>query len=164
MDSCEFEEGKCAQKDLTVGVNFNLERLQETFGLNAHEVGRALTSLGFTNRKRANSGFILWLDLRTRKRIHELAHAYAIDQGRRTPRRRIPAATVSYAGTGETPILLQLIRKRIAESNQTGANFVNIVHMKVTWNVLAACEGLWLSRKSGHRLCLLERTCRSGLC
>jgi hypothetical protein len=30
-----LKEGKCAQKDLTVGVNFNLERLQETFRLNA---------------------------------------------------------------------------------------------------------------------------------
>jgi hypothetical protein len=76
-----LKEGKCAQKDLTVGINFNLERLQETFRLNAHEVGRALTSLGFTNRKRTNAGFILWLDLRTRKRIHNLAHDYAIDQG-----------------------------------------------------------------------------------
>jgi hypothetical protein len=73
-------DGKCAQKELTVGVNLNLERLQETFRLNAHEVGRALTSLGFTNRKRTNEGFILWLDLRTRKRIHNLAHDYAIDQ------------------------------------------------------------------------------------
>jgi hypothetical protein len=26
---------------------------------------------------------------------------------------------------------------------------VNIVHMKVTWNVLAACESFWLSRKAG---------------
>jgi hypothetical protein len=73
-------DGKCAQKELTFGVNLNLERLQETFRLNAHEVGRALTSLGFTNRKRTNEGFILWLDLRTRKRIHNLAHDYAIDQ------------------------------------------------------------------------------------
>jgi hypothetical protein len=73
-------EGKCAQKELTVGVNMNLEQLQETFRLNAYEVGRALTSLGFTNRKRTNAGFILWLDLRTRKRIHNLAHSYAIDQ------------------------------------------------------------------------------------
>jgi len=73
-------DGKCAQKELTVGVNLNLESLQETFRLNAHEVGRALTSLGFTNRKRTNAGFILWLDLRTRKRIHNLAHSYAIDQ------------------------------------------------------------------------------------
>jgi hypothetical protein len=62
----------------------NLESLQETFRLNAHEVGRALTSLGFTNRKRTNAGFILFLDLRTRKRIHDLAHAYAIDQESRS--------------------------------------------------------------------------------
>ena len=54
--------------------------MQETFRLNAHEVGRALTSLGFTNRNRTKTGFILWLDLETRKRIHNLAHAYAIDQ------------------------------------------------------------------------------------
>jgi hypothetical protein len=75
-----LNEGKFAQKDLTVGVNFNLERLQETFRLNAHAVGRALTSLGFTNRKRTNAGFILWLDKGTRTRIHNLANAYAIDQ------------------------------------------------------------------------------------
>lgn len=49
--------------------------------LNAHEVGRAMTSLGFANRKRTNVGFFLWLDLRTRKGIHNLAHDYAIDQG-----------------------------------------------------------------------------------
>ena len=72
-------------KELTVGVNFDLERLQETFRLNAHEVGRALTSLGFTNRKRTNAGFILWLDLRTRKRIHTLAHDYAIVPGSQFP-------------------------------------------------------------------------------
>ena len=58
----------------------NLESLHETFRLNAHEVGRTLTSLGFTNRKRTNAGFILWLDKGTRTRIHNLAHAYAIDQ------------------------------------------------------------------------------------
>jgi len=39
-----LKEGRCAQKDLTVRVNFSLERLQETFRLNAHEVGRALIS------------------------------------------------------------------------------------------------------------------------
>jgi hypothetical protein len=74
------KDAKCAQKELTVGVNLNLEWLQEIFRVNAHEVGRALTSLGFTNRKRTNVGFILWLDLRTRKRIHKLAHDYGIDQ------------------------------------------------------------------------------------
>jgi energy-coupling factor transporter ATP-binding protein EcfA2 len=73
-------DGKCAHKELTVGVNLNLELLQETFRLNAHEVGRALTSLGFTNRKRTNVGFILWLDVETRKRIHKLAHDHGIDE------------------------------------------------------------------------------------
>ena len=74
------QDGKFGQKELTFGVNLNLERLQETFRLNAHEVGRALTTLGFTNRKRTNAGFILWLDLESRKRIHNLARAYAIDR------------------------------------------------------------------------------------
>jgi hypothetical protein len=74
-------DGKCAQKELTIGLNLNLERMQESIRLNPHEVGRTLTSLGFTNRKRTNAGFILSLDLRTRKRIHNLAHDCAIDQG-----------------------------------------------------------------------------------
>jgi hypothetical protein len=73
-------DGKCANKELTEIVNLNLEALQETFRLNAHGVGRALTSLGPTNRKRTNVGFILWLDLETRKRIHKLAHDNGIDQ------------------------------------------------------------------------------------
>jgi hypothetical protein len=72
--------GKCAQKELVVRVNLNLELQQENLRLNAHELGRALTSLGFTDRKRTNAGFILWLDLRTRKRIHQLAHDHGIDQ------------------------------------------------------------------------------------
>jgi hypothetical protein len=72
--------GKCAQKDVTEAVNLNLEGLQETFRLTPHEVGRALTSLGFTNRKRTSTGFTLRLDLRTRQRIHKLAHDHGIDQ------------------------------------------------------------------------------------
>ena len=74
------QDGTWAQKKLTIGVNLSLEWLQENFRLNAHAVGRTLTSLGFTNRKRTNAGFILWLDHGTRKRIHSLAHVYAIDQ------------------------------------------------------------------------------------
>jgi len=74
------QDGKFGQKELTFGVNLNLEQLQETFRLNSHAVGRALTALGFTNRKRTNAGFILWLDLDSRKRIHNLARAYAIDR------------------------------------------------------------------------------------
>jgi len=73
-------DGKCANKELALGVNLNLESLQETFRVNTHEVGRALTSLGLTNRKRTNVGFILWLDLETRKRIHKKARDHGIDQ------------------------------------------------------------------------------------
>jgi hypothetical protein len=74
------KDGQWANKELTLSANFALESLQETFRLNAHDVGRALTSLGFTSRKRTNAGFILYLDLRTRKRIHKMAHDYRIDQ------------------------------------------------------------------------------------
>jgi hypothetical protein len=74
------KDGECAQKELTAAVNLNLEGLQETFRLNPHEVGRALTSLGLTNRKRTNAGFIVYLDLWTRKRIHKLARDHWIDQ------------------------------------------------------------------------------------
>jgi len=73
------QDGTYAQKELTLRVNLSLEWLQENFRLNAPAVGRALTSLGLTNRKRTNAGFILWLDRGTRTRIHDLAHAYAID-------------------------------------------------------------------------------------
>jgi hypothetical protein len=73
-------EGKCGNKELTAGVNLKLGLLRETFRLTPHEVGRSLTSLGFTNRKRTNVGFTLWLDLTTRKRIHKIAHDYDVDQ------------------------------------------------------------------------------------
>jgi hypothetical protein len=69
-------DDRLAISDLTMALsrNPNVQRL------NAHEVGRALTSLGFTDRKRTNAGFILWLDLATRERVHTLAHDHGIDQ------------------------------------------------------------------------------------
>jgi hypothetical protein len=48
--------------------------------INAHEVGRTPTSLGLGDRKRTNAGYILWLDLRTRKRVHTLAHEHDVNQ------------------------------------------------------------------------------------
>ena len=83
------QDGTYAQKELTLRVNLSLEWLQENFRLNAPAVGRALTSLGFTNRKRTNAGFILWLDRGTRRRIHDLAHAYTIESGKPIPGRRL---------------------------------------------------------------------------
>jgi hypothetical protein len=73
-------DAKCAQSELTLKINFNLEHLQDTVRLTAHEVGRTLSSLGLNNRKRTNLGYILWLDLQTRKRIHQLANDHGIDQ------------------------------------------------------------------------------------
>jgi hypothetical protein len=70
------KDGKCANKELREIVSLFPEGLR----LNAHEVGRGLTSLGFMNRKRTNTGYTLWLDLQTRKRIHKLAHDYGIDR------------------------------------------------------------------------------------
>ena len=67
---------KCAHKDLTMTTDLNPGSLP----LTAHEIGRALTALGFTDRKRTNAGYVLWLELRTRKRIHQLAHEHGIDQ------------------------------------------------------------------------------------
>lgn len=72
--------GKCAIRDLTNAVNSHLERVGEALRLNAHEVGRALTSLGITNRKRTNSGFFVYLDQKTKLRIHNLAYGHGIDQ------------------------------------------------------------------------------------
>jgi hypothetical protein len=121
-----IKEGKFAQKELTMGVNFNLESLQEAFRLNAHEVGRALTSLGFTNRKRTNAGFILWLDRGTRKRIHDLAHTYAIDQG--TEFKTNPSA-MAVNCVIETQIPPRLKPKELAELNRNRSELrVHRVH------------------------------------
>lgn len=72
--------GKYANRDLTEAVNSQLERSGEALRVNAHETGRALTSLGITNRKRTNAGFVLYLDQKTRLRIHNLAYGHGIDQ------------------------------------------------------------------------------------
>jgi hypothetical protein len=73
-------DGKYGNGELTQAVNRDLLRRREILQLNEHAVGRALTSLGLTSRKRTNSGYILWLDLRTRKWIHKLAKDHGIDQ------------------------------------------------------------------------------------
>ena len=73
-------DGKCAIRVLTEAVNSQLERSGEALRVNAHETGRALTSLGITNRKRTSAGFVLCLDLKSRLRIHNVAHNHGIDQ------------------------------------------------------------------------------------
>jgi hypothetical protein len=70
------DAAKCAVQELTRAVNLIPGGLR----LNAHEVGRALTVLGITGRTRSNSGYIVWLDLPTRRLVHKLAREYGLDQ------------------------------------------------------------------------------------
>jgi hypothetical protein len=62
----------CANSNLTETVNLNLEHDRELFRVSPHHVGRDLTSLGLTDRKRTNSGWVLLLNRDTRDRIHRL--------------------------------------------------------------------------------------------
>lgn len=71
--------------------------------LNAHEVGRALTSLGFTNRKRTNVGFFSGLTYGPRK---ESTTWPTITRSIKeiNSKKKISSAAVSYAGTREARI------------------------------------------------------------
>ena len=84
-----LKDGNYAQKELTFRVNLNLEWMRENFRLNAHEVGRALTSLGLTNRKRTNAGFILWLEQGTRRANPQLGPRLRDRSGKPIPERRL---------------------------------------------------------------------------
>ena len=66
-------------QNLTNGVNADLEEAGERFRVTARSIGAALTSMGFTSRKRTNRGWLLWLDRPARKHIHELIETYGID-------------------------------------------------------------------------------------
>jgi hypothetical protein len=65
--------------DLTKGVNSLLRIEGEPFQLSPRELGSALTSLGFTNRKRTNVGWVVYLNRKARVRIHDLISAYGVD-------------------------------------------------------------------------------------
>lgn len=65
---------KLPNKDITTFLHLNPSGLE----LSAHEVGRALTSLGFNRRTRTSQGYMMWLDLDTRERIHKLAAHYRV--------------------------------------------------------------------------------------
>jgi hypothetical protein len=62
----------CANSGLTETVNLNLEHAREFFRVSPHHVGRDLASLGLTDRKRTNSGWVLRVSRDTRDRIHGL--------------------------------------------------------------------------------------------
>jgi hypothetical protein len=82
--------------------------------INAHEIGRALTSLGFVDRKRMNAGYIVWLDLRTRKQIHKITGSTR----KSGSSRQASPPTVTCARIQDPRILLSLKRKELAEPNR----------------------------------------------
>jgi hypothetical protein len=69
----------CANSDLTEIVNLNLEHERELFRVSPHQVGRDLTSLGLTDRKRTNSGWVLRLSRDTRGSIHRLVRLNSVE-------------------------------------------------------------------------------------
>jgi hypothetical protein len=65
---------------LTSAANARIRARRENVKLTPHAVGRALTALGFTNRKRFNNGWNLAMDEAARKRIHTLIRCYGVDE------------------------------------------------------------------------------------
>jgi hypothetical protein len=65
--------------DLTAVVNDLLGRAGESLRLRPRKVGAVLTSLGFSNRKRINSGWVVYLDRGDARNIHQLAERYGIE-------------------------------------------------------------------------------------
>ena len=66
--------------DLTKKVNRCLELSGARLRLQPRKVGAILTSLGFTNRSRGNSGCWLHLENEDEVKIHDLAKNYGIDR------------------------------------------------------------------------------------
>jgi hypothetical protein len=68
--------------DLTKTVNLYLKKAGEGLRLRPRKVGSVLTSLGFCNRQRTNSGWIVSLSRGDAEKIHQLAEHHGIDKMR----------------------------------------------------------------------------------
>jgi hypothetical protein len=66
--------------DLTKTVNLYLEKSGEYLRLQPRKVGAVLTSLGFSNRQRTNSGWIVSLNRGDAEKLHHLALRHGIDK------------------------------------------------------------------------------------
>jgi len=66
--------------DLTNAVNNFLELAGERLRLRPRKVGAILTSLGFCNRERTNSGWIVLLNRGDAEKAHQLAEHHGIDK------------------------------------------------------------------------------------
>ena len=69
----------CANKGVTDSVNLRLEYKREILRASPHQIGRVLTSLGLTGRKRINTGWVILLTRDMRERIHRLIRHYAVE-------------------------------------------------------------------------------------
>jgi hypothetical protein len=75
------ERNALAVSELTACVNANLRERGEVGNLKEKRVGNILTSLHLTNRQRLNSGYVLWVNRKTREQIHSQARIYGVNAG-----------------------------------------------------------------------------------
>ncbi len=66
-------------QNLASNVNFFLQASGERLSLQPRKIGAVLTSLGFVNRTRKNSGWVLYVSQQDAEKLHQLAACYGID-------------------------------------------------------------------------------------
>ena len=66
-------------RNLTQSVNSFLAEMRENLRLQPRKVGAVLTSLGFCDRTRTNSGWIISLTRQDAEKLHQLAACYGLD-------------------------------------------------------------------------------------
>jgi hypothetical protein len=71
--------GTFALRYLTEMTNSFLKEACERFRVSPRGVGAALTSLGFAEHWRTNTGWVVLLDRKAQKKIHEWMAAYGVD-------------------------------------------------------------------------------------
>jgi hypothetical protein len=76
-----------AIRELTAAVNSTLLKLGERLHLSHRAAGAGLTTLGFRNHKRTQTGFVIEFDRNNRRRIHELVTRYCLE----TPSAHLPS-------------------------------------------------------------------------
>ena len=79
LDSRQGESDYLMITELTFAVNEVFRKVGERFQLKPRKVGSILTSLGFFNRQRTRTGWVIWLDKSDREKIHRLAQTHGID-------------------------------------------------------------------------------------
>jgi hypothetical protein len=79
--------GRITITKLTEQVNRFLAEMGESLRLQPRKIGAVLTSFGFSDRTRTNSGCVLSLTLQDAKKVHQLVASYGMDGFReRLPR------------------------------------------------------------------------------